>query len=449
VTFTGFTADDTKATDPPNAVGIRRGLLAALTEPVLAIGLAVAALPPLVTPCLADVPASRDEAQERRRIHSRAHAEQRLPERLTPGSGRSRIVDPIVDPVTVPWPDEAIRKLRCRAAAVVTGTITGSAGVVSEDEDLVYTDYHVEVDEVLAGRDRRIAAGQLIELTRPGGTTVWKGRTTFVRLNEYPELVVGERYVFFVGAPLESGAFTTVGADGVFRLAAGGAEPLGPWIVKGAPPEDLLGFIRRDERCRPQDRDRSNGFRPMTRLDDPGPADPVARDVRAARDQRYERLLPPLANHDGDEFLVRGIEEVASPLPVAESDLVAIGRVVSARAVVTEDRRGIYSEFPFEVESPVKGSPPSGSARTLTLIRFGGAVRHPSGRITRVFAVDQGMPRPGGRYLVFLKHDPSAQAFRILTVYLLQDGRVHPLDSSPAFDAYDGLAEADLLAALR
>jgi hypothetical protein len=202
-------------------------------------------------PRAAEALAMETTEREQKRIHSRVHAEHRFAGGLSPGERRMRIVDPIVDMNALPEPADVVSHLLCGASAVLTGIVTESRGVVSEDRDLVYTDSLVEVDEVLGGEARPpIVPGQSLLLTRPGGTAIWDGRTTSVNLNHYPELAMGQRYLFFVGAPLESGAYTTVSADGVFRLTGDQVEPLGPWIAKGPPPPDLLARIREHEPCR-------------------------------------------------------------------------------------------------------------------------------------------------------------------------------------------------------
>jgi hypothetical protein len=189
------------------------------------------------------------EFRQRRRIHSAVHAQYHFAS-LQPGERRDRIVDPIVDIDAVPTPDAMLQRLTCSASAVVVGRVMQATGVVSEGRDLVYTDYEILVHEVLAtGGEATVKSRQILLVTRPGGTASWNGQTTSVRLNEYPELAVGERYLLFLERRLASGAYTTVGADGALRLSARRVEPLGPWIVKGPPPDDALARVLQHEPC--------------------------------------------------------------------------------------------------------------------------------------------------------------------------------------------------------
>jgi hypothetical protein len=122
-------------------------------------------------------------------------------------------------------------------------------------------------------------------------------------------------------------------------------------------------------------------------------------------------------------------------LPTHISDAVIIGNVTSARAYVSEDKTGVYSEFTVRVSDVLK----SPSARTLVAgteveaLRPGGGVRFPSGQVRKFLIGGRGLPQIGGRYVFFLKYDNLAQAFYIVTGYRLSDGKVSPLDGLPKY----------------
>jgi hypothetical protein len=139
-------------------------------------------------------------------------------------------------------------------------------------------------------------------------------------------------------------------------------------------------------------------------------------------------------------------------LPVASSDVIALGRVISARAYLGPDHTSVYSEFTVGVEAILKqDSGLSGRSSRLIVYRNGGSVLFPSGRMHHYRAVDVGLPEAGSRYVLFLKRmdDAGLGPLRILTGYQLTRLGVKPLDGPPPFAAYAGLPEKEFLGAVR
>ena len=81
--------------------------------------------------------------------------------------------------------------------------------------------------------------------------------------------------------------------------------------------------------------------------------------------------------------------------------------------------------------------------------RAGGGVKFSSGRITRYTLLGQGFPRPGRRYVLFLKINEAEQDFHILTGYQLLRGKVQPLDQKDIFVRYEGYNQTSLLDEIR
>lgn len=145
-------------------------------------------------------------------------------------------------------------------------------------------------------------------------------------------------------------------------------------------------------------------------------------------------------------------------LPVTESDVVLLGGVLHAQAHLSNDKTGIYSEFNVQVEEVFRDN---GKASLLpgvvvSVERFGGAVRFPSGVIQRYETVGQGMPRVGERYVFFLKRH-NEMDFSIVTGYQLEGDLVSPLDGSVVekgkgtypFDTYQGFEGSRFLQIVR
>jgi hypothetical protein len=137
------------------------------------------------------------------------------------------------------------------------------------------------------------------------------------------------------------------------------------------------------------------------------------------------------------------------PLPVKQSDAVIIGTIKEAAAVLTEDKKSLYSEFTIDVERVLKTNTllVLPNQQHLVAERFGGAVRFPSGVVWEYRHLEQNYPRGGGRYVLFLKQE-SPVNLRILTGYQLLDGKVSPLDDAKVFETYQDKSESDLIAAL-
>lgn len=150
---------------------------------------------------------------------------------------------------------------------------------------------------------------------------------------------------------------------------------------------------------------------------------------------------PPFksSRHDFNPPVPGGAVTDESPpeqaLPTHISDAVVIGQVIDANAHVSEDKTSVYSEFAVQVAEVLEssGAAPLAPGLTATVLRPGGGVRIPSGRV-RKFVVDgRSLPRVGRRYVLFLKYDNLAGDFYIVTGYELRDGKVLPLDGVPKY----------------
>jgi len=184
------------------------------------------------------------------------------------------------------------------------------------------------------------------------------------------------------------------------------------------------------------------------------PAEPGQRAKRLAKGRKYnqkEKSVSPL--------LVQSAEGYHWPvdfsaIPVALSDAVIVGEVSHAEAFLSEDRNSVYSEFTVRIEDVLSNTTPLslGSGTSIVTERRGGRVRYPSGHVSWLFVVGQGMPRAGRRYVLFLKQNNPDQDFDILTGYELRGNQVIPIDSSPGvvrFDRYKGLDIAAFLNEVR
>jgi hypothetical protein len=143
--------------------------------------------------------------------------------------------------------------------------------------------------------------------------------------------------------------------------------------------------------------------------------------------------------HDYDSPVIGGAVTDESPseqpLPTQISDAVVVGNVTDAKAYLSEDKTAVYSEFTVHVWDVLKNSQvlPFEVGTSVTVLRPGGGVRFPSGKVRRFLVAGRGLPHTGGRYAFFLKYDDLAQAYYIVTAYELLGGKVFPLDGVPQY----------------
>lgn len=97
-----------------------------------------------------------------------------------------------------------------------------------------------------------------------------------------------------------------------------------------------------------------------------------------------------------------------------------------------------------------------GPEDTVVTERPGGGVQFKSGKIQRYRISEQGMPRVGRRYVLFLQKGDQESDFYILTGYELRAGRVIPLDGFDSkegnkfqFAVYEGVDENAFLTTVR
>jgi hypothetical protein len=178
---------------------------------------------------------------------------------------------------------------------------------------------------------------------------------------------------------------------------------------------------------------------------------------RDLRDSRWSsQLLEPLEDPGLHGYLgpesttVTHVDYVGSgreALPAESSNCVVLGHVRSAKAFVTSERKGVYSEFSIVVDSVVVQDSTQHIAPGSTLlgIRGGGTVVFPSGHQRKVLFEGIGYPKIGPQYLFFLRLQPNSDDYGILTAYELTNGKAYALDDGEPFQRYEGVDQASLL----
>jgi hypothetical protein len=200
-------------------------------------------------------------------------------------------------------------------------------------------------------------------------------------------------------------------------------------------------------------------YGPIVDYSAPEPSDPKERSKRQYESRRFNgRHLKEDSRVEEsllvDEWLYR-----LPAFPVTLSDAVLIAEVTDARAYMSEDKAGVYTEFTLRVAEVLKDNQASFSAGSLLVTkREGGRIRFPSGHVLRYGLEYQGMPRAGRRYVFFIRRNEADENPYILTGYELRAGHVFPLDGVhqhrdagklTQFTAYENADESAFLNAVR
>lgn len=160
--------------------------------------------------------------------------------------------------------------------------------------------------------------------------------------------------------------------------------------------------------------------------------------LRSKRNERFD-LKDKSFNPDKLVFKESDPEEIydlplshpeKSALPVYQSDVIVIGTITDRQAHLSNDKTRVYSEFTVKIEQILKGetNPLIVNQNSISVERFGGAVRLPSGKILRRGDISERMPLNDRKYLFFLQSHNESESFSIITGYELRDGLVFPLD---------------------
>lgn len=242
---------------------------------------------------------------------------------------------------------------------------------------------------------------------------------------------------------------------------------VGAVIIKTTTPESRSQTTQPKQEIKPDLKKFFEEF-PIVDLDAPEPSDPDERARRRARNKRYDNTDRDVETtklfmfQEGTGAVNFGAPSAHWPVepafPITQSDVIAIGEVTDARAQISNDKTNVFSEFTVQIKDVYKNT--ASAALTpdcvVTVERYGGRVRLPSGKIIINGYLHQSMPQTGRRYIFFLKSNEEVQTYSIITGYELRRGQVIPLDGSRMFegggvpqlreyDRYEGAKEATFL----
>jgi len=161
----------------------------------------------------------------------------------------------------------------------------------------------------------------------------------------------------------------------------------------------------------------------------------IEREKRKLKNQRYDNRGWVRKNPHPESVGVSCDDCVSPPpaIPADKSNFVIIGEIISASAFLSNDKRGIYSEYAIRIDEILKedGSNKVAPKDSITADRAGGSVWYPNGQKVFYEMSEQDLPRVGSRYLLFLNNTDQSPNYNILVAYELTNGKVYPLDDGP------------------
>jgi len=183
------------------------------------------------------------------------------------------------------------------------------------------------------------------------------------------------------------------------------------------------------------------------------PTDPIERAKRQARGRKYDKSSWRVHPNSVSDSMVRvdSVDRNLPAFPFDNSSEVLVGQVSDAHAYLSNDKTGVYSVFTVQVNEVLKSSNSLtlSDGSVIEVIRDGGRVRFPNGRLHLYTIAEQDMPQVGLRYVLFLTTINGESDFEIITGYEIREGKVYPLDDLPKLNTYSNTDEAAFLRELR
>jgi hypothetical protein len=167
----------------------------------------------------------------------------------------------------------------------------------------------------------------------------------------------------------------------------------------------------------------------------PLPSDPTQRAARLAKNLRYNRWGPDLTIERKGELFIEQIWPRGTPwIPMDETKLALVGRVLRTRAYLSVDRSNIYTEYTITPEEVLKadGTQVGDHQSEITIDRPGGILRLSSGKVVECGPIIcyLGYLRTGNRYVVFARASNGGKDLEMFKGYELRGGQVLRLDQA-------------------
>jgi hypothetical protein len=195
---------------------------------------------------------SLQKQREHGKLYKRYGSKEKLPDLAAKASGDFSITEGVGQRVFRPGATQGslLNRLACNADAVIIGTVGSKVSQLTEDENFIFTDYEMHVQEVLKNNPTApILAGSNITLTRPGGVVQLNGVNVTALAEEYLPLDFNGRYLLFLNFIPTTGSYKAVGSAGSLQLKGRKTikltqESLPPELETDADATSLLNSVR-------------------------------------------------------------------------------------------------------------------------------------------------------------------------------------------------------------
>jgi len=187
--------------------------------------------------------------------------------------------------------------------------------------------------------------------------------------------------------------------------------------------------------------------------DAPESSNAAEREERKQKNSRYDNQKWVIKKPHPEDSGVGLFDEIPPPplIPDVESDLVIVGEIINVSAHLSNDKRGVYSEFTIKVKQILKNdlSKKVEQGGQVTADRAGGFVRYPNGQKVLYMPSTRALPMSGEEYLFFLKNDKKGPNYEIITGYELKENDIKPLDTGRDFDEFKKLGGLNFINTVR
>lgn len=169
---------------------------------------------------------------------------------------------------------------------------------------------------------------------------------------------------------------------------------------------------------------------------------------RSIKNKRYDLKATIMANppFDAESVIAYDVEPYPDAIPA--SRLVIVGRVSDAKALLSNEKKGVYTEYSVIIDKVLKADEerPVKPGNVVVVDRPGGVVRYPTGQKVLYVVDGQTLLAGNGRYVFFLDtDDPRNPNYKIVNGYSLNEGKVMALDNTKSHSAFNGKPEVDFL----
>ena len=168
---------------------------------------------------------------------------------------------------------------------------------------------------------------------------------------------------------------------------------------------------------------------------------------------RYDREGWVVKYPNADTVKIGRITEKEPPpaFPIDESDLIVMGKIVSVKAYISNDKSSVYSEFTIKIRQTLKNRVTTElkPEDSITIDRPGGVVRYPNGQTVLYLDSDQDLPASGREYVLFLKADKTSGNYKVVTLYEAREHSIVPLDFGRNLDDIKRMGKDRFLRAIR